>query len=409
MKSINQSLANKLAIGIKTDMELSKKIKAATKTEFLSKVKLILNNLFGVYKYFAIATKKEKMEIEKAIIYLNNIIDNINIESEKQLDLIEENIYKFNDLEICKTNNISCKIVPQTVNLLNSTTFFNPSAVAIQINSLNSKLIEHQLDASKTIIDNINDSAMTGNFKHTLSTELNELLNDAITDGKKIEQEMSSFEMGQKDSLIAKYLEAFTTDVLRTDYKRKSFIEKFEPQTPDESASQYEDEFDKDFVKELIHGSTEEYKQNKQLIRFKTEHSQKATTGIVGAVISAIYTKLFKHPSNAKIIHDELAISDILLGDITNKYTILLSINIPYDNEEDQIKIATVSIPFSFKIDTNGKLSSQKFWDPSITVSKSDLSQEDKIKLFSGYDEIKNQVNMMQEKFNASNQPAKIK
>ena len=250
---------------------------------------------------------------------------------------------------------------------------------------------------------------MTGNFKHTLSTELNELLNNAITDGKKIELEMSSFEMGQKDSLIAKYLEAFTTDVLRTDYKRKSFIEKFKPQTPSESASQYEDEFDKDFVKELIHGSTEEYKQNKQLIRFKTEHSQKSTTGVVGFVISSIYIKLFEHGSSVKIIHDELAILDEPLGDITNKYTILLSINIPYDNEEDQIKIATVSIPFSFKIDTNGKLYSQKFWDPSITVSKSDLSPDDKIKLFSGYDEIKNQVNMMQEKFNASNQPAKIK
>jgi hypothetical protein len=60
-------------------------------------------------------------------------------------------------------------------------------------------------------------------------------------------------------------------------------------------------------------------------------------------------------------------------------------------------ELATVSIPFSFKIEQNGQLTSTNFSDPNIIVNDLDLSPDDRINLFSGYSQTKDMIRVMQD------------
>jgi hypothetical protein len=397
--SISQNLTYKLGLGLKNDMALNEKIKAATKNQFLTKVKLLLNSLFGVYKYFAIATKKEKMEIEQAIIYLNNIIDNINIESEKQLDLIEGNILKFNYLEICKKNTIRCNIGFPPNDLASE-------SVVIEINSPDRR-IEHRLEVSNDVISNIKQNgSMVGDFKHhtnplapkqpsleisyrSLSPKMNEIIKNAIKEENVIDKLLNEDELPSSQptdlapNVLEKRLNKFNIDVKRMNYSKFT----------KEDKKDIENFIAEDFQNQ-IKDSNLNPSSNKQLIRFKTQHNQGGLASTAGNLGTAFFAELFNIPTSAEVIHNDIAMDK---DHIINKYTIKINVKMPTTGDSWFKELATVSIPFSFKIEQNGQLTSTNFSDPNIIVNDLDLSPDDRINLFSGYSQTKDMIRVMQD------------
>ena len=402
--SISQNLTYKLGLGLKNDMALNEKIKVATKNQFLTKVKLLLNSLFGVYKYFAIATKKEKMEIEQAIIYLNNIIDNINIESEKQLDLIEGNILKFNELEICKKNTIRCNIGFPPNDLASE-------SVVIEINFPDRVRIEHRLEVSNDVISNIKQNgSMVGNFKHHtsplapkqplleidpyryLSHKMNEIIRNAIKEENVIDELLNEDELPSSQptdlapNVLEKRLNKFNIDVKRMNYSKFT----------KEDRKDIENFIAEDFQNQ-IKDSNLNPSSNKQLIRFKTQHNQGGLASTAGTLGVAFFTELFNIPSEAVVIHNDTVMDK---DHIINKYTIKISVKMHATDDSWFKELATVSIPFSFKIKQNGQLTSTNFSDPNIIVNDLDLSPDDRINLFSGYSKTKDLIRVMQDMLN---------
>ena len=398
--SISQNLTYKLGLGLKNDMALNEKIKAATKNQFLTKVKLLLNSLFGVYKYFAIATKKEKMEIEQAIIYLNNIIDNINIESEKQLDLIEGNILKFNDLEICKKNTIRCNIGFPSNDLASE-------SVVIEINSTDQVRIEHRLEVSNDVISNIKQNgSMVGDFKHhtnplapkqpsleisyrSLLPKMDETIKHAIKEENVIDGLLNKDELPSSQptdsapNVLEERLNKFNIDVKRMNYSKFT----------KEDKKDIENFIAEDFQNQ-IKDSNLNPSSNKQLIRFKTQHNQGGLASTAGYLGTTFFTNLFNIPSHADVIHNDIAMNK---DHIINEYTIKINVKMRTTHDSGFKELATVSIPFSFKIEQNGQLTSTNFSDPNIIVNDLDLSADDKINLFSGYGQTKDMIRVMQD------------